>query len=152
MKEMKKLDRRGVSPVIATILLILISIAAGVIIYTYTITFLGTSSPASAQGELVIDVAEIDTSGNGTIFFRNVGGVPLTITVATGTNLFANNLADGSLADATLASCPTSLAVGASGSCTFDADPFTPGAGEDVVLKLVVDDGTTASLTVSAHA
>ena len=95
MKEMKKLDRKGVSPekasstkrsrskagvspVIATILLILIAIAAGVIIYTYTIGFLGTAGTPGGAGEMVIDAATFSVGDdNATVFVRNTGGVTI---------------------------------------------------------------------------
>ncbi|NIM44758.1 MAG: hypothetical protein GTN80_09135 [Nitrososphaeria archaeon] len=62
-------NRKGVSPVIATILLILIAIAAGVVVYTYAIGFLGTSTTTTQveQSALSIDIADLTVrDGNAT--------------------------------------------------------------------------------------
>jgi len=152
MKEMKKLSRSkaGVSPVIATILLILIAIAAGVIIYTYTIGFLGTAGPETGQGELVIDAATYDVSlTNATLFIRNVGGVNLEFAAG---SVFATHVSSGTL-DVSTALCTTDpLAPDQSTDCVGAGLSIGATAGDDVLLKIVAEDGTTVSVTVKAIA
>ena len=50
-------ERKGISPIIATLLLILIAIAAGVIVYAYVIGFIGnsTSNSGGTTNTLSID-------------------------------------------------------------------------------------------------
>jgi len=173
MKEMKKLDRRGVSPdkasstkrsrskagvspVIATILLILIAIAAGVIIYTYTIGFLGTAGPGTGQGEMVIDIASYTVTNPGDdaglVYVRNVGGVPIIIASVYVTHV-ASGVVDADIAPGCTAALDT-IGPGESTDCTFATDPGPPAdsvdAADDVLIKVVAEDGTTASITVRA--
>ena len=160
MKNVKKLDRRGVSPVIATILLILIAIAAGVIIYTYTIGFLGTAGPASGQGELAIDAGFVQADGAAvddvTVYLRNVGGVTINITDVFVTELSSGEIyaLRGSDGDYTCtASCV--LAPGDTNSVELVAGALSAGdilQGRDYTIKAVADDGTTVSGTFRAGA
>ncbi|MGC9166009.1 MAG: archaellin/type IV pilin N-terminal domain-containing protein, partial [Thermoprotei archaeon] len=55
--------KRGISPLIATIILIAITIAAGLLIYNL---FFSASSTASSVGEVQIENAQlvVDSSGN----------------------------------------------------------------------------------------
>ena len=70
-------EKKGISPIIATLLLILIAIAAGVIVYAYVVGFLGSSSPSAPQvGSDQLDVNAVQyssTSGNMTVYVQNVG-------------------------------------------------------------------------------
>ena len=73
--------RRGISPIIAVLLLILIAIAAGVMVYAFVAGWVGsaTSSTTVAQAQLSIDFADaIDASApnkdNITVYIRNIGG------------------------------------------------------------------------------
>ena len=73
------MNKKGVSPVIATLLLIVIAVAAAVVTYTFVMGFVGTStaSASTAQGQLTYDAYKVvgDTSNsNITIYLRNNGG------------------------------------------------------------------------------
>lgn len=70
-------EKKGISPIIATLLLILIAIAAGVIVYAYVVGFLGSSSPSAPQvgsDQLAVNAVQY-TSGatTMTIYVQNVG-------------------------------------------------------------------------------
>lgn len=70
--------RRGISPIIATLLLILIAIAAEVVVYAYVIGFIGNST---ANGGTTTDTLSIDqltlsskaTTSAATAYVRNLG-------------------------------------------------------------------------------
>jgi flagellin-like protein len=70
-------NRRGISPIIATLLLILIAIAAGVILYAYVIGFAGTATTGSASGNTNLTTDQValnSSSGVTTVVLKNVGG------------------------------------------------------------------------------
>gem|GEM_PF-7075199 len=72
---------KAVSPVIATLLLILIAIAAGVIVYGYVVGFIGTSTKNTIvqQSVLSVDVASASSSSNQvTAYIRNSGSTAMT--------------------------------------------------------------------------
>ncbi len=77
--------RKGISPVIATALLILIAIATGILIYAFAVGWVGSrSSTASGpQAVLVSETAYCDTGNNQfVIYVRNDGTAAANITRA----------------------------------------------------------------------
>jgi archaeal type IV pilus assembly protein PilA len=71
-------QRKAISPIIATLLLILIAIAAGVVVYAYVIGFVGnsTANNGSSQNQISIDqlaVASATSSFPVTVFVRDLG-------------------------------------------------------------------------------
>lgn len=76
--------KKGVSPVIATILLVLIAVAASVIIYTWITGYLGTATPSATQEvaeKIKVDAVEISGT-TATIYVKNIGDVKVDITSA----------------------------------------------------------------------
>src|SRR5271166_4822029 len=70
--------KKAISPIIATLLLILIAIAAGVVVYAYVIGFVGnsTGNTGGSQNQLSLDqvsVASATSSFPVTAFVRNLG-------------------------------------------------------------------------------
>jgi FlaG/FlaF family flagellin (archaellin) len=73
---------RGISPVVATTLLILIAIATSVMLYVW-LSGMVTSSTAGTEGlsqKFKIDTVYLDSGENITIVVRNTGDVPVKIT------------------------------------------------------------------------
>jgi flagellin-like protein len=78
MKARKLLSKKAISPIIATLLLILIAIAAGVVVYAYVLGFVGNSTGNSGGN---VDTLSIDqltlssssTSVTATAYLRNKG-------------------------------------------------------------------------------
>ncbi len=71
-------QKKAISPIIATLLLILIAIAAGVVVYAYVIGFVGnsTSNTGGATNTLSIDQVALSskvTSFPATAYVRNLG-------------------------------------------------------------------------------
>jgi hypothetical protein len=56
-------SRRGISTFIAVLLLIVLAIAAGVVIYSYTMGFLGGLGSGTIQGEMSLDSALCNSTG-----------------------------------------------------------------------------------------
>jgi FlaG/FlaF family flagellin (archaellin) len=73
-------NRKGISTFIATLLLMVLAVAAGVIIYAYTMGYLGGFGNPNTMGAMSIDSSGVDaTTGDATIFIRNIGKTSLTI-------------------------------------------------------------------------
>jgi flagellin-like protein len=73
------INKKGVSPIIATLLLIVIAVAAAVVTYSFVMGITGTTTGTTiAQGQLTYDVYKVDkTGGNNyllTAYIRNSGG------------------------------------------------------------------------------
>jgi flagellin-like protein len=69
-------SRKAVSPLIATLLLILISIAAASLIYVFVTSYISGSAGQrpTAQSQIVIEAASLNaTNANVTVYVRNVG-------------------------------------------------------------------------------
>ncbi len=78
MKTVKKMigSKKAFSAIIASLILMLLAVAAGVVVYAYVMGWIGgaTSNPKQA-GHLTIDSAYANaTSGAMKIYVRNVGG------------------------------------------------------------------------------
>ena len=81
LKKMLKMNRKAVSPVLATLLLIAIAVGAGVITYAWVMGFVGTQTATSGV-VLTVDVAIADDSdGQLKITVRNTGTARATMDV-----------------------------------------------------------------------
>jgi len=76
------MKRTGVSPVIATLLLIVIAVAAAVLAYIWIIGYQGTltqqASTAQLQERIKIEAVEY-SGGSLTVYVRNIGDVAVTV-------------------------------------------------------------------------
>lgn len=153
MKITKKLfgiKRKAFSPVIASLILMLLAVAAGVVVYGYTMGWIGgaTGAPGGTQGEMQYDSIRIDVSdSNVTMYVRNTGSKNLTIDYIyiEGTGYSANN---ATLIDIT----STSLTVNSVMKIQVDTssiDSIYTGqtfvADYSYEVKVVCADGTTVS-------
>lgn len=65
--------KKGVSPIIATLLLIVIAVAAAVVTYSFVMGFIGTSTnPSGQQGRLNLD-SYVLYENSFSIYARNIG-------------------------------------------------------------------------------
>lgn len=74
--------KKGISPIIATLLLILIAIAAGVIVYAYVVGFIGSQSPSAPQvgtDQLTITAVTNTSDTSLTVYVQNVGQTKLNV-------------------------------------------------------------------------
>ena len=81
MRNYKKLNRKGVSPVIATLLLILIAVAAAVLVYMWVTGYVRTTATGGEEMAERIKIEAVSVSGSTllTAYVRNVGDVTATI-------------------------------------------------------------------------
>lgn len=145
---------KAVSPVIATLLLILIAIAAGVVVYAYVLGFVGSSTRGGsvATGALAIEAADLKrglSNANATIYLRNVGGVPTSLLSVSVFLVFP----DGTELKATAISAfsPTSINPGSTASGTYQFTSSNVSAGQIYTVKVIADDGTSTVFSVRAH-
>ena len=79
MSIIPRMNKKGVSPIIATLLLIVIAVAAAVVTYAFVTGFIGTSSGSATQtGSMSFDTYTRDGSTM-TVYLRNTGTKALTV-------------------------------------------------------------------------
>ncbi len=153
--------KSAISPIIATLLLILIAIAAGVVVYAYVIGFVGNSTGNTGGSQSVISIDNFCASASGkcsgtqaySIVVRNVG----TTTIAAGTaQVYFTDITAGTSGSTT---CPISSAVApgstytcTSGGSSWPAGTTAPSSGDSVTAKIVNPDGGTSTTSVKAIA
>ena len=94
-------DGKGISPLIATLLLIAIAVAASVITYSWVMSMIGSQSQ-QAQTQVRIDSLTWGVSGNNvTVVVRNTGSVSATVesialrSSATGSTYYSESFTSG---------------------------------------------------------
>jgi len=153
--------RKGVSPIIATLLLILIAIAAGVATYAFVAGWISgaTKNTNAQQANLVLDSAEASASGsisfnNNTyqfaVYVRNIGGInaeisAIYLTAPDGT--YEKVDMTGVAANPGLTIAPYSTTA-----LYFNATTVTVKAGNVYTVKVVCNDGSALIFNVRAHA
>src|SRR5579875_212921 len=94
MNTRKLRNNKAISPIIATLLLILIAIAAGVVVYAYVMGFTGSATQSSStQGVIAFDQVGITggSLGNNMVnaYVKNTGTVSEIYNIATGGTMAA---------------------------------------------------------------
>ena len=147
--------RRAVSPVIATLLLIAIAVAAGIIVYVYVTSLAGGLT--SGGGQQVSDQVALDAYNYGTIAtgavmtIRDVGSGSVTISAIffDGTLVPSANLVSQNPATCAIGT----ISVGPSTTCQFTINTAAAtGAtsGTSHLVKVVTATGGTSVITVNA--
>ncbi len=153
----KREKHSAISPIIATLLLILIAIAAGVIVYAYVIGFIGNSTSNSGGTTSLISVDNFCASNSGKctgsqayqVVIRNVGSAA----IATGSaQLYFTDVTSGVTGSisCTISSSvnPGSTYTCTSGGASWPSGTPTPSSGDTVQVKIVnPDSGQTTSTT-----
>lgn len=138
---MKSKFKRGVSPVIATLLLILIAVAASIIVYVWVTGYLGASTPTSTpeiMERIKIDSVKV-SSTTVTIYVRNIGDITVNITSAyvidaeTGTTVASND------------SVKTTIGPGEVKAVYVNVTSVTLTSGKPYVAKVVTKNGVEAA-------
>ena len=75
--------KKGVSTFIAVLLLMALAVAAGVVIYSYTMGYLGGMGGSSLPGTISLDTANcLESTGTMTAYIRNIGKGSVSIDTA----------------------------------------------------------------------
>jgi flagellin-like protein len=140
------MKRAGVSPVIATLLLIVIAVAAAVLAYIWIIGYQGTltqqASTAQLQERIKIEGVEYNSTHTLTVYVRNVGDVNVVIDA-----LYVINKTGTIIGSSTGVSL--TLTPGQVNSGTVSA---TLNSGETYTVKAVTTKGTEATYTFTYRA
>ena len=140
---------RAIDPVVATLILIIVAVVAGVTAYSFVTGFIAqTTTQAQSPSTIIIDGAELDDSDNSaTIKVRNIGQKSTSISA-----VYILNASDLSLVDSDLSPTggsnidPGSVAeVTADGLNNIQANNW-------YIVKVVADDGSSATLKVKCKA
>ena len=144
----KRFSNRGVSVIIAALLLIAIAVAAAVLLYVFSIGLMGSlsSSGGSQTKDQLIMAAYNWANANPptqlTLYVQNVGSSSLTLTTAGGASYFIN----GVLITTVTTTCASPLAPGSAACPVVLTDPTGTGAptftsGAAYPVKVVTPDG-----------
>lgn len=132
---------RGISPVVATALLVLIAVAVSVLLYTWvsgTVTSQPTSSPGLEE-RIKIDAVNVTTAGGTvTIYVHNLGNINATIKAA-----YLINANTGSII-ASNTSVGVTIPPGNSSEVLITKVPSIP-SGTTVIAKVVTENGVEAT-------
>jgi archaeal type IV pilus assembly protein PilA len=152
-------ERKAISPIIATLLLILIAIAAGVVVYAYVIGFVGNSTGNTGNNVSVISIdsfcasASLGKCTSGNAFYvvvRNVGSVSVPAGTA---QVYFTDITSGATG-ATTCSIAAAVNPGSTYTCAngglaaWPAGTTAPANGDTMSLKIVNPDSGTATLSV----
>jgi flagellin-like protein len=137
-------NNRGVSQVIAALLLIAIAVAAAILLYVFAIGLLGSLGSGGGQQtkeQLIMEAYNWNPSNTIQLTLRNVG--PAAINAET-TDVFVNGISQGTLG------CTSNLAPGESCQVSFGVSGFSVVQGAAYPLKLVTPSGGVFSYSIIA--
>ena len=141
------MNRRGVSTYISVLLLIVVTIAGGVMIYGYTMGWFGRLGGEGEMGTLSVDEADASGSTNQiTAYVRNLGSSSVTLDAV---YVEGALIADADVTVDTVAmTTATPIVEGAVAVVVIDAAALT--AGTTYQVKLVGVDNTQLVFSVKA--
>ena len=145
----------AISPIIATLLLILIAIAAGVVVYAYVLGFIGNSTGNSGANTSQLQIenfcASITTHCTGanvySIVIQNTGSAAFP---SGNFQIYLQDITASGQPSAVVATCSTSsISPGTTTTCAGASWPGTlsPSAGDTITVKVVTPDGGEATLS-----
>jgi hypothetical protein len=145
---MKVTARRAVDPIIATLLLIAIAVASGIIVYVYVNSLAGGLT--SGGGSQVSDQVSMDAYN-----FQNLALPVVTVRdVGSGTVSISNIFIDGHIATlsgtGTPAGCATGTAITPTSTCQIILSTSGITSGTSHTVKILLTDGGTGVMTIIA--
>ena len=134
--------RKAVSPIIATLLLIAIAVAAGIIVYVFTSSITGNLTQGGGtqvSEQISMDAYTYPSAGTAPVLvLRNVGGGAVTL---------SQIYFDGNLCQASGATCNLAPVLTTGPGCTATSLPSTCGVGIYTQVTL----GTVAQTAGTSH-
>jgi len=131
-----KKNKKGISTFIATLLLMVLAVSAGVIIYAYTMGYLGGFTGTSqTMGAMSIDSASLNTTVMNA-YIRNIGHTTIN---------FDKAYVDGS--NATFVAAPLSLPEGQVAQITISKTYI---AAQTYEFRLIAQDNTQITFNLKA--
>ena len=133
-----RVSKKAVSPVIATLLMIAVAVAASVIVYVWSAGLLGTlmgGGGAQVKEQVILEAYAWTASGDLDLFLRNVGAADVKIVA-----IYVGGTPNTGLA--------ITMPVKSAGVATNLNGPWSPGTA--YVVKLVTETGGVFSYTCIA--
>jgi len=156
---MRRYLRKGISTLIATVLLILIAISTGLLIYAFATGWIGsrTSIGVGPSSSITIEMASITKINNNdgvnvTVYVRNIGGVPTNVSAIYVTDLSSGdvyaNLSPKAITDTDSSNntIPPGYVKGFSATINRGLSLVS---GHSYEIKVVTSDGASATYTVT---
>jgi archaellum component FlaF (FlaF/FlaG flagellin family) len=156
---MKMTARKAVDPIIASLLLIAIAVAAGIIVYVYVNSLAGGLTQSGGQQvseQISMDSYTFGTTGTNNLIInlRNTGSATVTIDSSAlyydGAAVTDNHNAGSEPSSTTCEALTTSYQVPVGTSCFLTITIASPTAGTSHIVKILTKDGGTSTFTVRA--
>jgi len=152
-RKLFKRREEAISPIIATLLLILIAIASGVILYAYVSGFIANSTQNTGTVESTISLENPCVSAAGSactgtgysVSIRNLGANTISYSGTVNIQIYFTDMASS---NTVTLPCPISVSIapGSSFTCKGTVAGLSAVAGDTVTIKVVMPDGGAASL------
>lgn len=143
----KRFTNRGISTIIAALLLIAIAIAAGVLLYVFSIGLIGSlqgSGGQQAKDQVIMEAYQWTAAGTLNLNLRNTGATSLDMTKA---DFYVGGVAMATPAMTGLSTGCTAAAFapGCAGVAPITIAGLTPTSGVAYVIKIGLADGGVMS-------
>ena len=145
---MRRLNKKGVSPIIAVLLLIVIAVAAALLTYLWVLGYVGSAQrsgqPTQLEEKIKIDGVKVETGATITIYVyvRNIGSVTVNVT-----DIYILNATTGAvLYHYSVPSANQQIQSGSVQEYSFSVTGVSFTSGYTYVAKAVTRKGTEASL------
>ena len=130
--------RRGISTFIATLLLMVLAVSAGVVIYAYTMGYMGGFGGTDTLGALSLDEASMSTTEIHA-FVRNIGRTDVTVVTAYVDGIQVDDAVDLDIPEGDV----VELVL-----LDLSALPEPPVVGKTYEVKIICEDNTQLSFSV----
>lgn len=148
-------DKRGIDTIIATLLMVVIVVAASAMVFVYATGLFGalTQAPNLQKEQLSLEFSNFGPQNptyNVTLYLRNTGSVPVTL-ISYYVNLNSSQYAKTTWAGPTIT--PTSLGqpqilISGACGCTNTAGAFTYTVGNAYTITMLTSRGTQFTFSV----
>jgi len=151
-----KFNKRGVSPVIAVLLLIVIAVAAAVLTYLWVLGYIGTVQSTGGteqlQERIKIEGVQVDTTNNDidALYVRNIGDIAVNVTdiyLSDASGVVAYTHLTGTTGVISPGTVTTLDDAALGGTKTGTVSAYTLTEGVTYIIKVVTEDGTEATYT-----
>jgi FlaG/FlaF family flagellin (archaellin) len=137
MLSLNKSNKRAISSFIAVLLLMILTIAAGLIIYAYSMGYFGSLSAPSGSKAMLIEAVSQDNSQL-VIYVKNIGNAALNLDPQKNARIYIDN---NLISSDSINADPTNLNEGETSTITVKPIDLN-WSGRTVPIKVIANDGT----------
>jgi uncharacterized protein (DUF2147 family) len=148
-------NRKGISTFIATLLLMVLAVSAGVVIYAYTMGYLGGFGGTEQLGAMSIDeysASDGDTTGddNITAYIRNIGKSTIVVDRVYVDDDLAGDTYDVTVEEGDVGTIVIICQTSAGTNGTDGGNVINLESGKTYEVKIIAEDNTQVSFSVKA--